>query len=74
MLLQRNERLSETKEFNFSKAYDEFRQYKENTKSQKVCDKDEVIAEMKSLWVLRQKQDEEIAIMKKEIRKGKIFV
>lgn len=67
-LEQRNQRLNETLALNFSKAFDDFRQFKNGIRLQKPCERDEVTEEMKLLWRLKQSHDDEIAIIKKDIK------
>ena len=68
-LEQRNERLRETKEFNFHKAFDDYRQFKDGIRMQRPCEREEVVDEMKSLWNLKKDQSDDISVIKKDIRK-----
>ena len=67
-LEQRNQRLSDTLTMNFSKAFDDFRQFKDNVRLQKPCEREEVVSEMKSLWELKKRQEEEVAEDKSAIK------
>ena len=52
----------DTKESNFSKALNDYRRYIENSqKNQKICERDEVIDEMKQIWTLKKEQDDDIS-------------
>ena len=60
-LKERNHRLAESKETNFSKALSDYRKYIDSyTKNQHICDRDEVISEMKQIWLLKQNHETEL--------------
>lgn len=63
-LKERNVRLIDGKETNFSKALTDYRSYMENMKkNQKICEREEVIDEMKALWSLKQSQEADLSGM-----------
>jgi len=65
---QRNQRLSDTLTMNFSKAFDDFRQFKDSLRLQKPCEREEVVTEMKTLWDMKNRQEEEITADKSAIK------
>jgi hypothetical protein len=53
--------LLDTKESNFSKALTDYRKYIESSqKNQKICERDDVIDEMKQIWSLKKQQETDL--------------
>ena len=67
-LEERNHRLKDSRETNFQKAMDDLRQYKDGVRMQAPVERDQVISEMKTLWLLKQTHEEELAKLKKETK------
>jgi hypothetical protein len=53
-------RLSETRERDMAKAIDDYRTYNKEINSKSVCDKDQVIEEMKNVWKYKQTKEKEL--------------
>ena len=61
-LKERNARLVDGREANFSKALHDYRSYMESLKkNQQICEREEVISEMKALWSLKQGHESELS-------------
>ena len=72
-LKERNARLIDGKETNFGKALTDYRNYMDNIKkNQQICEREEVIAEMKTLWHLKQSHEAELSCKLEQKLKFKI--
>jgi len=59
-LRQRNIRLTETRERDMARAIEDYRAYNKEINSKNVCDKDQVIEEMKNVWKYKQAKEKEL--------------
>ena len=60
-LKQRNQRLSQTKEIQMKRTLDEYKGYTKRIQTEKRCEKEEVMAEMKDLWNFKQGEEREVS-------------
>jgi hypothetical protein len=59
-LHQRLDRLKETRDYHFNKAYEEYIEFKNKNDQIPFCDKEEVVKEMKDNWRVRKQQEQNI--------------
>jgi hypothetical protein len=60
-LKQRNQRLNQTKENQMKRTLDEYKDYTKRIQTEKRCEKEEVMAEMKDLWNFKQGEEREVS-------------
>ena len=60
-LKQRNHRLSQTKDAQMKRTLDEYKEYTKRIQTEKRCEKEEVMAEMKDLWNFKQGEEREVS-------------
>ena len=67
-LKQRIERLKETRDYHFNKAFEDYMEFKSKNDQMTPCDKDEVISEMKELWKVRKQQEQSVIDLRNKIK------
>ena len=60
-LKQRNQRLSQTKDAQMKRTLNEYKEYTKRIQSEKRCEKEEVMEEMKDLWNFKQGEEREVS-------------